>query len=255
VTDSPEEMRGLIDRARDAGRVLIPYQQRRFDGDFRTVQQIVASGVLGRIHHFESHWHMYRPKPKGVWRESAGEQGGIFYDLGPHLIDHTLQLFGRPHSVYAQIQANRGVVDVDDQFRLNLHYRNGLHVLLSADNLNPFAPPRFVVRGLNGAYMKHGMDPQEGLLRGGHRPVDDTWGREEPDQRGRLVLRVGDALSDGAVDGLPGDWRLYWRGVYDAIVQGAPPPVDPEDLLPQIEIMQAARESSRTGAAQVLRGA
>lgn len=253
ITSSPEEMQALIATASAADRLLIPYQQRRYDGDFRTVQQIVASGILGRIHYFESHWIMYRPRPRGVWRETVEEQGGIFYDLGPHLIDHTLQLFGRPDAVYAQIQANRGVIAVDDLFRVNLHYSSGLHVLLETDNLNPQPAPRFAVRGLNGAFVKHGLDPQEARLRAGLRPQDEHWGKDDPENWGQLFLRIGDQLTTTSrVETLPGDYRLYWKAVYNAIAHGQPPPVAAADILPQIEIINAARLSAASGQAQPL---
>lgn len=253
VTQSLDELLMLIERARSAGRQLIPYQQRRFDGDFRTVQQLIAAGTLGHIHHFESRWPMYRPRPRGVWRESAEEQGGIFYDLGPHLIDHTLQLFGMPQTVTAQIAANRGVIAVDDMFRLHLGYADGLYVLLEADNLNPYPVPRFAVRGLKGAFIKFGLDPQEGLLRADQSPADASWGQDAPENWGTLYLDTGEFQpSQSPVETLPGDWRLYWQAVHQAITAGAPPPVQASELIAQIQIMAAAHESSRTGMTQRL---
>jgi len=254
ITNSYDEIVRLITAAREKERLLIPYHQRRFDGGFRTVQQIVKSGMLGRIHYFESHWIMYRPQPRGVWREQEAELGGIFYDLAPHLIDHTLQLFGRPQTVYAQIDINRPEVNVDDLWRLNLHYEDGLHVLLETDNLAPHPVPRYVVRGLNGAFYKSGLDPQEAHLRAGLRPtVDGTWGEDNVENWGTMYLRVGDSLhSESKIETLPGDHRIYWQAVYDAIAKGSAPPVDPNDVLPQLRIMDAARKSAASHSVETI---
>lgn len=253
ITDSLSAMQGLIETAQQVQRLLIPYHQRRYDSDFRTVKQIIDSGVLGKIHYFESNWPMYRPQPRGVWREQADEQGGIFYDLGPHLIDHALQLFGDPRTVYAQIQCNRPGMQVDDLFRLHLHYDSGLDVLLSTDNLAPHPVPRFLVRGLKGSFVKYGLDPQEACLRAGQRPFNTpvSWGEEPPDSWGTLYQDFGSGVTtSGPVKSLPGDHRLYWQAVYAAIAQNAAPPVQPHDVLPQIKIINAAHVSARTNTLQ-----
>ena len=171
-------------RAREAGRLCIPFQNRRWDGDFLTVRRLIAGGTLGEVYHFANHWPIYRPALRGVWREEPTAMGGVLYDLGPHLIDQTLQLFGDPASVYAQIAARRPGARATDQFRLTLRYASGLTAILTTDFLAAIPSPRFVVRGARGAFDKHGLDPQVALLRAGRapgaRPAATTGARSRP---------------------------------------------------------------------------
>jgi predicted dehydrogenase len=232
--------------AKDAGHYVIPFQNRRWDGDFIAVRKLIESGTLGTVHHFESHWPMFRPIPKGVWRDVPDEMGGILNDLGPHLIDQTLQLFGLPQSVYAQVMTHRPNVTVDDAFRIQLHYASGLYVLLEADVLNGLTVPRYAIRGTNGTFEKYGADPQETLLRDGIMPGDARWGKQT--ETARIVTGGAHGLHiSGEMDIPPGDYRNFWSAVADAIVGTAPPPVTLDDVLAQMHILEAIRQSAASG--------
>lgn len=240
------EVETLKSAAAASGKLAIPFHNRRWDGDFQTVQRLVGSDMLGTIHYFESRWVMFRPKPRGVWRDRTDELGGIFNDLGPHLIDQTLQLFGMPKTVYAQIMVHRPGCTVDDAFRIQLMYASGLTVLLETDVLNGVSAPRFTLRGTNGAFEKHGVDPQEAQLRAGIHPNDAAW--SPAPETGRVVLGGEHGLSvEGQLEIPPGDYRGFYAAVGGAIQSGAAAPVTLDELTHQVQIMEAARRSSQTG--------
>lgn len=243
----------VFTRAAAAGRRCIVFQNRRWDGDFQTVQQLIAGGTLGEIYHFENGWPMHRPALRGVWREDPGEMGGVLYDLGPHLIDQTLQLFGMPETVYAQIAARRTGARANDQFRLTLRYTSGLTAVLTTDFLAALPGPRFLVRGTRGAFEKHGLDPQEALLRAGQPPVGDAWGADAPDAWGRLRATNADGLTfDGRIATLPGNYRGFYEAAYAALRDGTPSPIAPDDIVRQLRIIEAALRSAETNTVQPL---
>ena len=250
VVDKPiartaEEARGLVKAATKAQRVLTPYQNRRFDGDFRTVQEILRDGRLGDLHFFRSRWPTYRPSPKqrSAWKAEPDPVNGLLYDLGPHLVDQALVLFGRPDCVKAQVEVNRAGGAVPDLFRIQLGYSDGPCVVLEVDQLDPFEPARFELRGAKGAYIKHGVDAQEASLRAGASPGEGPWGEEPPEAYGRLVTPEGEVR----VPTRAGDYRDFYSGVRDAIRGVGPAPVDPRDTIDQLEIIVAALASSSAG--------
>ncbi|MCA9972897.1 MAG: Gfo/Idh/MocA family oxidoreductase, partial [Anaerolineales bacterium] len=169
VAETAAAWQELIAAAQAADRLLIPFQNRRWDGDFRTVQQLIAAGLLGEVLTYESRWPKYRPQltMRAGWKEAEGRTGGVLYDLGPHLVDQAICLFGRPARVYAQVATQRLDAATDDLMRLSIQFENGVQALLEVDLLNPFPGPRFNVRGRYGAYEIHGLDPQEARLRAG----------------------------------------------------------------------------------------
>lgn len=239
------EIRQLIDAAESAGRLVIPFQNRRWDGDFLAIKKLLRSGTLGRVHHFETHWPMFRPQPRGVWRDDPGELGGILNDLGPHLIDQTLQLFGMPQSLSAQVMIHRTGCTVDDAFRLHLHYANGLYALLETDVLNGGTVPRYAIRGSNGTFEKLGVDPQEGLLRAGIFPGQAQWSM--PAEKARIVTGGENGMTiQGEMEIAAGDYRQFYAGVAAAVDGNAPAPVTLEEVLQQMRILEAARHSSAT---------
>lgn len=239
--------------ARAAGRRCVVFQNRRWDGDFQTVRRLIAGGTLGEVYDFASHWPMHRPALRGVWREDPDALGGLLRDIGPHLIDQALVLFGPPASVRATIAARRPGARTDDQFRLTLRYPSGLTATLSADFLAALPPPRFVVRGTRGAFEKAGLDPQEAALRAGHPPVGDDWGAEPPDAWGRLRATMPDGLTfDGRVATVPGDYRGFYEAVHAALRDDSPSPIAPDDILWQLRITEAALRSAGTNTVQTL---
>jgi scyllo-inositol 2-dehydrogenase (NADP+) len=247
---TPREVRALADAAERAGRRLIAYQNRRFDGDFRTVEQIVRSGKLGRVHACENRWSRYQSEPRVrvAWKAEPFFNGPI-YDLFPHLIDQTIVLFGRPSRVYATIAQNRSTGTLPDFVRLILDYAGGPEVVLEVDQLDAFGGRKLGLRGRTGCFEKEGADPQEARLGAGAMPSSDDWGTEDPAFCGRLRLAGSD---EQRVPTLPGDYRLFYRAVVETISHGAPSPVSLEDVLCQTEIIEAALLSGESRQAVAL---
>jgi predicted dehydrogenase len=250
VARTPGEVRTLADAAKRAGRHLIPYQNRRFDGDFRTVEQLLRSGKLGRVHACENRLSRYQhePRVRVAWKAEPFFNGPL-YDLGPHLIDQAIVLFGRPSRVYATIAQNRSTGTLPDFVRLILDYAGGPEVVLEIDQLDAFGGRKLGLRGRMGCFDKEGVDPQEARLGAGAMPSNDDWGTEDPASFGRLRL-AGSA--EERVPTLPGDYRLFYRAVVQTIRKGAPSPVSLEDVLSQTEILEAALLSSESRQAVAL---
>lgn len=234
----------LIALARARGLVLSVFHNRRWDADFLTVLDVLGSGALGDVMLAELRWDRFRPAIKPGWREARVDQGGgMLADLGPHLIDQALQLFGRPEAVTADIAAQRPDVVVDDYFELTLHYGER-RVILSASTLVVSPRPRFALHGSKGSFVKHGLDQQEAMLRAGASANDAGYGEEAPEAFGTLTLADG---QPELVPSIRGDWRRYYEGVADAILDGAPPPVDPADALMGLNLIALARRSAAEG--------
>jgi scyllo-inositol 2-dehydrogenase (NADP+) len=238
--------RTLASAAAERGVLLSVFQNRRWDADFLTVRRLVEEGALGPIHRFESRYERWRPEPKeDAWRERGApeEAGGLLFDLGSHIADQAMQLFGKPTHVYAEVDRRRPGVEVDDDVFVALSHRDGVRSHLWASVLAATPGPRFRILGLQGAFEKYGMDVQEDALSAGGVPVDDGWGREPSEQWGRLSS--GDTVE--VVESEPGAYQRYYAGVAEAIRSGGPPPVDVRDSIAVLEVLEAARESSRTG--------
>lgn len=250
VVDKPlaptaAEAEALIEDARRRGLFLSVYQNRRWDGDFITLRRLVAAGSLGTVYRFESRFDRWRPTPKGNWRERGdpAEAGGILYDLGSHLIDQALVLLGPVMSVYAELDRRRGGVEADDDSFLALTHASGArsHLGMSAVAAQPIV--RLRVLGSRAAYVKHGLDVQEEALRRGERPDRPGWGEEPPERWGSLG--AGDDVHPVPTD--RGDYPAFYAGVARALREGGPPPVDPEDALAGLRIIEAAQRSAATG--------
>ncbi len=219
--------------------VLSVFHNRRWDADFLTLQALLASGVLGRVTHFASHFDRFRPQVRQRWRESGEPGSGLWFDLGPHLLDQALQLFGPPASLTLDLQRQRDGALADDGFHAVLRYTaagedrpNPLCVVLHASALAAHPGPRFVVHGTRGSFTKHGLDPQEDALKAGLRPGSPSWGVDpEP---GHMSALTPNAMPDTALQHttpphLPGDHSRFYAGVRDAIAHGAPNPVPPHE--------------------------
>jgi scyllo-inositol 2-dehydrogenase (NADP+) len=246
VVDKPlaataDEARRLIDQARDRGVMLTVFQNRRWDGDFLTVRRVVGDGALGSVLRMESRFDRWRPDLAGGWRElgEPEEAGGLLYDLGSHLVDQALVLFGPVVEVYAELDVRRAGAQVDDDVFVALAHASGVrsHLWMSALAAQP--APRFRVLGDRAAYVKETADVQEGLLRSGFTPRAG-WG-EEPEERWG-VLGAGDQLRPVQTE--PGAYHRFYEGVVEAL-RGAPPPVDPADAVAALDVLAAARTSSR----------
>jgi scyllo-inositol 2-dehydrogenase (NADP+) len=236
---SSREAQELIARAAARGRTLSVFQNRRWDGDFLTVKRLLDEGVLGDVESFESRFDRYRPAPKPGWREEVKAGSGILCDLGSHLIDQALVLFGAPESVTAEIERQRPDARVDDYFRVVLNYGE-CRVVLGASMLAREPGPRFSVRGDAGSYVKHGLDPQEEALKSGRRPGGGDWGREAPERFGTLTGQ------DGArrFETVPGNYPKFYEEMAACLLDGAPVPVAADDARRALVVLEAARLSA-----------
>jgi len=239
---SSEEGQQLAAVARHSGRKLAVYHNRRFDGDFLTLQQIIQSGALGAIHYFESHFDRFRPEPRARWREQAGPGSGILWDLGPHLIDQALCLFGMPQAISATCRTLRPGGESTDYFHLQLHYPDKEVVLHSS----PFcANPtlRFMLQGTKGSYQKFGLDPQEDMLRAGAVPGGVDWALEQAECFGELATverRV-------RYPTMAGDYGVFYQQLVAALMDDAELPVPLADALAGIRLIELAILSSELG--------
>jgi scyllo-inositol 2-dehydrogenase (NADP+) len=244
-TTTLDEAIALVDFAKRQGRLLTVYQNRRYDGDFQAIRQFVANGALGRIVRFESNYDRFRPQLRAsAWREKAGPGTGIFFDIGPHLIDHALVLFGLPEALTADIRMEREGAVADDAFDLAFHYPHGLRVDLRSSILAAVTRPRFTIHGTQGAYVKLTVDPQESNLRRGYIPADAPWGAEPEENWGLLTLSENGEFIHRRVPSLNCDYRDFYANLRDAILGKATLAVTPEWALTVMRLLELARQSS-----------
>lgn len=251
VVDKPftlglSEARALIGQAEHAGRLLSVFHNRRWDSDYLAVKQAVEGGIVGTVRHFESHFDRYRPTVRARWREQAVPGAGIWHDLGPHLIDQALQLFGLPQRVIATVAIQRSGGEVADWAHVLLDY-GWTRVILHASMLVAGASRRFVVHADRGSLLKVGTDRQESQLLAGITPGAPGWG-EDPD--GLIIYEGGKSMR--TIGAPAGDYRSYYTGVRDAIAGRAPNPVSPIQALAVMAVLEAAIISNRDGCAAVL---
>ena len=240
-----DEARKLIELAWEKKVLVTAYQNRRWDGDFVTVKQIVASGELGRIVSYESHLDRYRAEPRlTAWRESGGPGGGTLFDLGPHLIDQATVLFGDPENLFADVRVDREGAVVDDAWDVQLKFASGVTALLRS-TLTAYTPgPRFVIHGTQGSFVKWGVDPQEDELKAGGSYTDPGFGEEPESQWGELTV-VGKPTR--RVKTAKGDYRGLYANVRDAILGVGRLEVKPEQVLRTTRLIELCRESSEEG--------
>jgi len=252
VVDKPmaptlKEAEKLFRFAKERRRLLSVYHNRRYDGDFQAVRELVASERLGRIVRFESNYDRFRPQLKAnAWRERPGPGNGIFFDLAPHLIDHALVLFGTPAAITADIRIEREQSMVDDSFDLTFHYDRGLHALLRATMLAPVTRPRFILHGTAGAYVKHSFDVQEPKLRAGRIPWNEVPNdAEQLENSGTLTTVNADgSMLEQRVPPAKSDYRDYYANIRDVLVGTAQMAVTPQHALNVMRVLELARESS-----------
>lgn len=248
VVDKPftvtlDEARRVTAMAKARSRVLSVFQNRRWDSDFLGLQAVLAEGVLGDLVHLESHFDRYRPTVRERWRERRGPGAGLWLDLGPHLADQALRLFGLPRTVFASLAAQRAGAVVDDWAHAVLDYGR-LRVVLHASLLVAEAtPPRFIAHGTTGSWIKHGLDVQESQLLAGMQPGNAGWGTDP--LPGKL-FRGGDAaVKERAVPA--GDYREYYARFRDAVRGVGENPVTPDEAIGVMTVLEAAQTSAREG--------
>jgi predicted dehydrogenase len=250
IVDKPfattlEEATELVQFAKAEGRLLAVYQNRRYDADFQTVLQLVGGGAIGRVVQFETNYDRFRPQVrKAGWRERAGPGSGMLFDIGPHLIDHALVLFGMPQAIAADVRMERDGAVTDDAFDITLHYGGRMRALLRSSMLAAVPRPRFVLHGTAGSFIKHSFDPQEACLRSGKVPTQGSWSAEPEKDWGLLTLIENDTLTQRRVPPASCDYRDYYANVRDAVLGKAELAVTHESALDVMRVLEIARESS-----------
>jgi scyllo-inositol 2-dehydrogenase (NADP+) len=246
--------------AKSKGLLAIPFHNRRWDGDFLTVKKLLKENAVGRLVTFESHFDRFRPVPReNTWKEAGNPANGMLFDLGPHLVDQALALFGAPDAITGSVRADRDETAVEDAFDITLHYKGpkgkGLLAHCRTSYLACINAPRFLLHGTTGSFEKHGLDPQEPALVGGAKvPMlgsPEVWLQEKEPAWGRLV--VAPVPSDPAmlverqVKTEPGDYREFYANVRDAVLGAAPLAVTAEDGYRVSKLLEMARESTAKG--------
>jgi scyllo-inositol 2-dehydrogenase (NADP+) len=259
IAGSSADALELIALAKKQGKLLAPFHNRRFDGDFLTVRKLVTQGTLGRVALVDAHFDRFRPMQRaGTWKEAGGAANGLLFDLGPHLVDQALALFGVPKSITASVRQERDVTAIEDAFDIALEFApqsNGARwiryechaTMLAAD-----PAPRFRVNGTLGSYVKAGLDPQEAALLGGARPAElgsgEPWLPEAEAAWGTLTTAADPAeptrLERGKVPTEVGDYRQFYANVRDAVLGEAKLVVSPEDGYRTIRLLELAIQSS-----------
>lgn len=244
VTLSAAEAATLARLAHERNLVFAPFHNRRWDGDFLTVRQLLAKGTLGRVAHYESHFDRFRPQVRERWREQASRGGGLLFDLGPHLIDQALVLFGPPETVYATVKVHRDGAGAADYVHLLLSYPDK-EAVLHASALCAIEPPRFAIHGTLGSYVKYGLDTQEDQLKAGLRPGDAGFGADN--RPGTLRVLEGERETERQWPTLTGAYPDYYRSLAASIRHREPFPVSPQDAIDVMTIIELAERSAREG--------
>ncbi|WP_432053333.1 Gfo/Idh/MocA family protein [Streptomyces xiamenensis] len=236
---SSAEAGSLVEEAEAAGVPLTVFQNRRWDGDFLTLRRALAAGDIGEVHQFESAFEKWAPTLLQRWKDIATpeEGGGILLDLGPHLIDQALLLFGDIVDVHAELDRRRPGAMADDDVFLALTHANGVRSRLWMNATAPANRPRFRVLGSRGVLTSHGLDPQEAQSKAGLRPLDPGFGVHADGRTALLATPDGERPAPL----LPGEHLAFYRALGDALTSGAPLPVDPRDCVRGLEIIEAAR--------------
>jgi len=247
VIDKPfaatlDQARAVADHARRAGKLLSVFHNRRWDSDFLTLKALIADGTLGEIVQYESHFDRFRPLVRDRWREKPG--AGALLDLGPHLIDQALQLFGPPTALYADLAVQKDGGLAPDYFHLVLRYPRR-RVLLHASQMTIASDLRLAVHGTKGSFVKSGLDPQENALKAGGVPGAEGWGVDP--RPGTLTVADGEGAASRPVEGVPGDYLAYYAAIRDALSGHGPNPVPPKEALAVMALIDLAQRSAAEG--------
>lgn len=244
-TPTSNEALELIKVAEQNKKHLFVFHNRRWDGNFKTIKQIIEQGTLGNIVEYEAHFDRFSPVMKhNAWRDIPLPGAGILYDLGSHLIDQALALFGIPEYLFADLQNQRRGSEVDDYFELQLFYDN-LKVILKAGMFVKELGPSYVIHGTQGSYVKYGLDPQEAMLKNGILPEGNEWGKEDSDQYG-IINSLLLTPNRQTIETLPGNYHGFYDNVYEVIRNGADMVVTPSHAQQVIKIIELAFQSHET---------
>jgi len=243
-TTTSKEADELIKIAKKKKRNIFVYQNRRWDGDFLTIKKILDGNLLGDLYEYEAYFDRYRPELSTNWRDENIPGSGILYDLGAHLIDQALNLFGHPDKLNADIQLQRKNSSVDDYFRIELNYPN-LEVVLTAGKLVEELGPRFILKGQKGTFTKFGIDPQEDALKKGLMPDSENWGKEGKEDWGIMDAIIEGKYCNCQIETLPGNYMGFYDNVYDVIINNNKIIVRPEEARNVIKIIEMAFDNSK----------
>ncbi len=239
---SIEEGEELISLAKQHNVVLSVYHNRRFDNDFLTIKKLLEENRIGNLYAYEAHFDRFRPNVRDRWREKNLPGSGILYDLGSHVIDQALSLFGKPDAISADVIKQRQGAEIDDYFHVILHY-GVKRVILHSSSYVKQAGPHFTLHGDKGSIVKYGMDSQEEQLKNGMKPGDNGYGVDAEENFATLH-------TEEKLERIPtevGCYDMYYKGVRNSIVNGEKPPVTAQEGLEVIRLIQLAIESSETG--------
>ena len=241
ITPRLKQAAELYDLAKSKGLTLCVFQNRRFDSDFLTVQKVINSGILGEVLSYEAHFDRFKPvlNAKG-WKENAVEGSGILYDLGAHLIDQAIVLFGKPDTCYGEVYTQRDNSNVDDAFNLNLGFGK-VKVNLKSSLMVKDQGPKYIIHGTLGSFTKYGMDIQEDHLLSGIHPDNKGFGVESADFNGTLRTNIGGLEINGKIETLPGNWASLFDNLADALLKGTPLTIQPEQILHQMEVYESIK--------------
>lgn len=246
VVDKPftvtlAQARELEALATEKGLLLSVFHNRRWDSDFLTLKKLLAAGTLGEVSYVESHFDRFRPQVRQRWREMKGAGSGIWFDLGPHILDQALQLFGTPSAIQVDMAELRPDAQTTDYFHAVLTYPQR-RVVLHGSMLVAAESARFQVHGTRGSYVKYGLDPQEDDLKSGARPPCENWGHDTRD--GVLTLADGDNMTTSVCPTLPGNYPAYYAGIRDAVNGKGENPVTASEAIAVMELIELGQESA-----------
>lgn len=235
---SVQEARELIALAKDRNLHIFIFQNRRFDSDFLTLKKWLNEGHAGRLYRFEAYFHRYKPQPNvKKWKEVASKTSGLVYDLGPHLIDQCVALFGAPKDVWGQSFTEREHSAVSDAFFIHLDY-GPLKCFLSGSLMAPENGPRYILRGIESSLVKHGIDPQEDQLKSGMLPDAPDFGRESDENRAVIYQEKAGVITTSHLDTERGDWMRLFQNMADVMLRGAEPLISMDEILIQLNILE-----------------
>jgi len=245
VTARPAEAETLFELARKKGKVLNVFQNRRYDSDFQTVKKVIESGILGEILSYEAHFDRYKPVLNAkAWKEAPDATTGILYDLGAHLVDQAICLFGKPACISGETFTQRANSAIDDAFQLYMDFGK-VKVTLKSGLLVKDPGPKYVVHGTLGSYTKYGMDVQEDHLVSGLYPVQPGFGQEPASDNGRIRTLTHGLEIQGTVETLPGNWARLFDDLAEAIRSGKGPEIQPWQIVEQIRILDAVKSAGK----------
>lgn len=236
------EAKELVDIAKERSLILSVFHNRRWDGDFLTVKKLIKSNLIGDVRFFESHYDRFRPKVKKRWREKPGKGTGIWFDLGTHLVDQAINIFGLPEAITARCLPLRTNSQTTDYFHVLLHYNN-LEVILHASSFSATPNNRFRVEGTKGSFVKYGYDPQEEQLKSGVTPEDSLYGVEMPEHYGHFYSDS----SNEPIETENGCYHRYYSKVAEAIKSGSENPINPVEVIEVLNILELAERSNIKG--------